>query len=334
MSAVLVADVGRTTCRVARFAGAHREAEARAHSGASLADADGAARIAAAVRRAVTALPAGEAATAVVVGTTGLAQAPAAGRALADALLVDHPDAEVVLATDVLTAHLGALAGDPGVCLVAGTGAVALAVPAHGRSRIVDGHGYLLGDDGSGFAVGRAGLRAALRHHEGRSGGSAALARAARVHVGDLGRLAGAVQSDPDAVRRVAGFAVAVADAARAGDTTARAIWADAVAALADTAAAACRHVAVDPVPVGLAGSLFDLDDLVTAPLAAAITTACPGARPERARGDALDGARLLAGHHPGIDTDRLQADGLLLRFARGETPARHRRRAEREHTS
>lgn len=318
MTDVLVADVGRTTCRVAHFDAGGRRATAAVASGASLADPDGVGRIAAAITAAMAQLPEVATPDSVVVGTTGLAQAPAAGSRLADVLGHANGGVEVVLASDVLTAHIGALGGAPGVCLVAGTGAVALAVPAEGAATIVDGHGYLLGDDGSGFAVGRAGLRAALRHHDGRAAGSARLAEDAQRRFGPLGQLPGAVQSAPDAVRRIAGFSVEVAAAARYGDPQAIHVWRRAVEALTETVTAACHHVGTPTVAVGLAGSLIDLDDLVTAPLTAAITAACPGARPQRARGDALDGGRCLADPLPGLDSNRLQADGLLLRIPRG----------------
>ncbi|GGI08406.1 N-acetylglucosamine kinase [Egicoccus halophilus] len=322
---VLAADVGRTTCRLARFEGEGRTVSTEVPSGASLADPEGVERITAALEAAAARLPAAPRPDTVVVGTTGLAQAPTAAQRLADALARRHTGAEVVLASDVLTAHLGALAGHGGVCLIAGTGAVALAVDADTDARLVDGHGYLLGDAGSGFAVGRAGLAAALRSADGRPGGSQVLAVAATERFGPLAQLPGRVQSDPDAVRLVAGFSVPVADAARAGDVVAGRIWADAVTALADTTVAACH--ALDPsgtrtVPVGLAGSLLRLDDLVTAPLVALVTAACPRARLERARGDALDGARHLAGPLPGLDPDRLRADGLLLRSPRRDVPA------------
>jgi N-acetylglucosamine kinase-like BadF-type ATPase len=309
---VLTGDVGRTSCRVALFDGTDRIATAAGASGASLADPGGAERILGALRAAIATLPLTGRVTAVVVGTTGLAQAPTAGAVLAGALRAEHPDATVTLASDVLTAHVGALGGEPGVCLVAGTGAVALARRADGQTRLVDGHGYLLGDDGSGFAVGRAGLRAALRHLDARTGGSAWLADAADRRFGGLAALAGTLQGDPDAVRLVAGFSVQVAEAARAGDEVAAGIWHDAVAALADTAAAACRWLS-EPAPVvGLAGSLFDLEDLVTGPFHDAIGTRCEAVTVRRALGDALDGARALADLDAGLGPP-LSRDRLLL---------------------
>src|SRR5581483_2138299 len=53
----------------------------------------------------------------------------------------------------------------------------------------VDGWGHLLGDAGSGFWIGRRGLDAALRAHDGRRGGSPVLARLVERDIGPLDRL-------------------------------------------------------------------------------------------------------------------------------------------------
>ena len=84
--------------------------------------------------------------------------------------------ARVVVSNDAVTAHLGALGGEPGVVIVAGTGAIALAVGADGRWARADGWGTLLGDAGGGYWIGRAGLDAALRAADGRGGSAELLA--------------------------------------------------------------------------------------------------------------------------------------------------------------
>src|SRR3954463_4662456 len=99
-----------------------------------------------------------------------------AGEAAGAAPAVPAPT--VLVTNDAVTAHLGALAGEPGVVIVAGTGAIALAVGEHEVAR-ADGWGTRLGDDGGGYWIGRAGLAAALRAHDGRGGSPELLARAA-----------------------------------------------------------------------------------------------------------------------------------------------------------
>src|SRR3954447_12415494 len=122
----------------------------------------------------------------VAAGLTGFA-----GEAAAVASAVPAPT--VLVTNDAVTAHLGALAGEPGVVIVAGTGVIALAVGEDEVAR-ADGWGTRLGDDGGGDWIGRgraaaavrapdgsgrAGLAAAWRAHDGRGGSPELLARAA-----------------------------------------------------------------------------------------------------------------------------------------------------------
>src|SRR5438477_8507216 len=103
----------------------------------------------------------------------------------------------------------------------------------------VDGWGHLLGDVGSGFWIGRRGLDAALRAHDGRSGGSPLLARLVERDVGPLDRLPEiAARAGAGPVAAIASFSVQVAEAAAEGDDIARYIWLEAAAALADSAVA------------------------------------------------------------------------------------------------
>ena len=90
-----------------------------------------------------------------------------------------------------MIAHAGALDGEPGVVLIAGTGVVALAIGADGALRTADGWGPWLGDEGGGAWIGAAGLRTALRAHDGRGRSTTLLdAARARFGAGDLARAA------------------------------------------------------------------------------------------------------------------------------------------------
>ena len=148
----------------------------------------------------------------------------------------------VIVSNDAVTAHLGALGGEPGVVIVAGTGVIALAVGADGRWARADGLGSRLGDDGGGYWIGRRGLAAALRARDGRPGGSPELLRHAVGRFGE--RIVPAVYDADDPVAVIADFARDVADAANAGDEHALSIWSDAASELAATALTAARAVA------------------------------------------------------------------------------------------
>lgn len=213
----------------------------------------------------------------VIVGAAGALAAPGAARALGDAVLASLGVERVAVTSDAVIAHAGALAGKPGVVLIAGTGVVALAIGADGALRIADGWGPWLGDEGGGAWIGAAGLRAALRAHDGR-GPSTTLLDAARARFGApqtwAAQLTGAAA--------LASFAPDVL--AAEGDAAAVGIVKVAAEALAATA----RAVGDGPVAMvgGLAGvkALRERLDLVPA------------------ASDALDGAlRLGVIHEPHV---------------------------------
>ena len=68
---------------------------------------------------------------------------------------------------DFVIAYWGATEGEPGVILIAGTGAVAYGRNAEGKTHQEDGLGYLLGDKGSGFSVGKRALDFAVKYLRG-----------------------------------------------------------------------------------------------------------------------------------------------------------------------
>jgi N-acetylglucosamine kinase-like BadF-type ATPase len=287
-------DAGRTSCRAAAVtttAGGQLVLGDRVAlpSRANVADPRGPAEVAATIEQAVAGL-AGSGSI-LVVAAAGALSRPAA-TALAERLAGSF--AEVVVTSDVVAAHAAAFGGGSGVVLAVGTGAVALAVRADGRHTLVDGRGYLLGDAGGGFSIGRAGLVAALRHGDGRTGGSAALASAAVTRFGPLDQLPYVLQGAADAPRQIASFVPEVAGAARAGDPVARSIWREAAAELAETVAAACGAGPVG-CRVALVGSLSEVDDLLVAPLRASLATRCPAARVDAESPEILAGVATLA---------------------------------------
>ena len=270
---ILAVDLGKTSCRAA--AGGRR-VEGVGASGLAV---PGGVRAAEAAILAVARElgPVDE----VIVGAAGALAAPDAARALGNALLASLRAERVAVTSDAVIAHAGALDGEPGVVLIAGTGVVALAIGADGALRTADGWGPWLGDEGGGAWIGAAGLRAALRAHDGR-GPSTTLLDAAR------GRF-GAPQTWPAQLTDAAAFASFAPDVLAAeGDAAALAI----VSAAAEALAATARAAGDGPVAMvgGLAAVLEGVDalreqlDLVPA------------------AGDALDGAlRLGAIHEPHV---------------------------------
>lgn len=212
----------------------------------------------------------------------------------------------VLITTDVVTSHAGAFAGGEGVVLAAGTGAIALGVGDGVRQ--VDGWGYLYGDAGSGFWIGRRGLDAAFRGFDGRAEPGPLTERAQAVF-GDLAGLPERLYLAPDAVARIARFAVHVlelaGDPGRAvepvgdrsrPDPTARAIAEEAARELAGTVAAAARCFAKEAaaVPVAWTGRLLR-DPGLRAGFEAELARLLPQATLRPPAGDSLAGAALLA---------------------------------------
>ncbi|MFI1753742.1 N-acetylglucosamine kinase [Streptomyces sp. NPDC020571] len=296
----MAVDLGKTGCRAMLWNSADSSRAVSSVAGApGLAAPDGVAAARAAVRAAVEPLlrePGGARPDSVLVGAAGAASAPAAARSLVDALLADLPVQEAAVTSDAVTAHAGALGGRAGVVLAIGTGSVAVGIGADGTYARVDGWGPLLGDDGSGARIGTAGLRAALRAHDGR-GPATVLLDAAVGLFGDLERLPSTVGRDGNPARTAASFAPEVARAADAGDAVASVIVRDAAADLAGTALAAAGRITAGgaPVPMAVTGGLTGLGPALMAPLTAALTGSGLPVRLTSPLGDPLDGARLLA---------------------------------------
>ena len=218
------------------------------------------------------------------VGAAGAWAAPDAALELARRL-ADATDAEVAVASDVVTAHAGALEGGAGTLLIAGTGAAALGVDDDGV-RLIDGWGPDLGDFGGGSWIGREGIRATLRARDGLAGWSE-LNRMVRDHIAPAPDAIAWLAADIPVARQLATVAPLVLDAAVAGDAVAIGIAAQAVRLLTASA------VAASAVPhLVIHGGLTD-HDWFRAELESFLTSA------EReivsAAGDALDGAALLA---------------------------------------
>ncbi|MDJ1137256.1 BadF/BadG/BcrA/BcrD ATPase family protein [Streptomyces iconiensis] len=177
---------------------------------------------------------------AVCVGAAGMVTLGDALRArLPGALAEAFAVRRIALAADAVTAYAGALGERPGAVVAAGTGMIAMGTDLRSWRR-ADGWGHLLGDCGSGAWIGRAGLEAAMRAHDGREGGSAALrARAEAVYGAPLNGLPGQLYPRTDRPAVLASFAPEVARCA-GEDPIAAGILRAAAGEIAASAAAVC----------------------------------------------------------------------------------------------
>ncbi|MFC4463334.1 N-acetylglucosamine kinase [Streptomyces xiangluensis] len=233
---------------------------------------------------------------AVTVGAAGYTS-------LGDSLRADLPSAlarelgvrRLALAADGVTAYVGALGQRPGAVVAAGTGLIAIGTDLTIWRR-ADGWGHLLGDNGSGAWIGRAGLDAALRAHDGRSGGSAPLLARGEAMFGPPGTWPGQLYPRTDRPAMLASFAPEVAACAD-GDPVAADILAEAARHIADAARAVCPAggEVSGEAQVALTGGLFKMGDPLLVPLRAALADRLPYARQVPAAGDPLAGAVRIA---------------------------------------
>lgn len=242
--------------------------------------------------RALTAETGVSALSTAVVGAAGFAS-------LGDALRAELPGAlgrefgirSVALATDAVTAYVGALGPRPGAVVAAGTGLIAMGTDLTCWRR-ADGWGHLLGDCGSGAWIGRAGLEAALRAYDGRPGGSTGLLARAVDMFGPMPGLPGRLYPRQDRPAVLASFAPQVAACADA-DRIAADILRVAARHMAESAAAVCPTAGAPQVAV--TGGLFKMGDPLLTPLREELSRRLPHAPLVSAAGDPLAGAVRIA---------------------------------------
>ena len=194
-----------------------------------------------------------------------------------------------------------------GVSVVAGTGVACLAVPEHGRPRIIGGHGYLLGDEGGAFWIGREGLRAVLRAFDGR-GPATNLSEAAARRFDGLDDLGDRLHSAARPVNDIAQFAPEVLAIAEAGDEVAGRIADDAATELVSLVRAGATAVGGAEVegtdatiPVALGGRLLEGAVTLRRRVDERLRAEQPRVAARDADGSSLDGALALgAASDPG----------------------------------
>jgi len=174
-----------------------------------------------------------------------------------------------------IDARPGNAPGADGINIVAGTGSIAYGEYS-GRGARAGGWGELFSDEGSAYWLAREGLRLFSRMSDGRAA-RGALYEGVRRHfaLADDLELCAAIYGKSVAQRsQLAQLAKLVADAARAGDQAAQALFAQEVTELAEMVDAVRTQLHVPPglaLPVSYSGGLFQLRDLLLAPLAAAL---------------------------------------------------------------
>jgi N-acetylglucosamine kinase-like BadF-type ATPase len=163
---------------------------------------------------------------------------------------------DIAIVPDVLPVLAAGTPSCCGAAVVSGTGSVAFARAANGRTMLCGGWGFLLGDEGSGYAIGRAALKNCMHALESIAARQP-LAEATRKAVGanSIMELTKAIYEDSDPRSAIASVAPIVIAAAEEGDADAEAILDQAAGDLARLVARTVRAVGPPERPFALAAS-------------------------------------------------------------------------------
>lgn len=207
---------------------------------------------------------------AVGIGVAGAAASHSATW-LREVVAAVTPGARVVPSADYEIALAGALGRRRGVLVLAGTGSLAYGVNARGRSALVGGWGYLLGDEGSGFWLGLEGLRAVVRAADGRAPATAlSAALLGELHFAEPRDLISWLyRADTPRTPEIARLAGHVLAAAERGDAVACQLIDRAADELALAARAVIRALNMRQPAIAFAGGLLSAENSLSAALCA-----------------------------------------------------------------
>jgi N-acetylglucosamine kinase-like BadF-type ATPase len=186
----------------------------------------------------------------------------------------------------------------PGVVVIAGTGAVAYCRRADGRDSKAGGWGYNIGDEGSGYDIGRSALVAASQSADGRLEPTQLLHTIpAFWGLPDLKAVHSAIYSGQIIRPQIARLTIPVVDAAGAGDTIARRLLETAgqqlaICALAAVAGLGMIETGLDVFPTG---GVFQGSALVRSAFEKAIAERASAVRVKEAAFPPIIGGLLLA---------------------------------------
>ena len=136
----------------------------------------------------------------------------------------------IIISHDALIALVGGIGNDVGIVVSAGTGSIVFGRNHRGETKRVGGWGYILGDEGGAYKIAVAGMRAALKAHDGR-GIYTSLIEDFKIHFGfnNIEELIEVVYRSGLGVKDIAALAPIVDNAAFLGDKVANQIIDDAV---------------------------------------------------------------------------------------------------------
>ncbi len=198
------------------------------------------------------------------------------------------------LVGDHVIALHGALDGEPGIALIAGTGSICFGISPTGEEIRVGGWGHLIGDEGSGYALGRDALAAVAHAWDGYGDPTLLTQLLAEAYgLDDRSKIISYVYAGDKS--RVAAFSRLVEQAAASGDGVARTIIQTNGEQLAQQAEAVYRRLHMEEAPLAMLGGMLENRTLLRSAFISAMGYRCPAVHCIDPKHDACTGAVMMA---------------------------------------
>jgi glucosamine kinase len=219
-----------------------------------------------------------------------------------------YGEAEII--SDAASALSGATGCKPGVVVIAGTGSIAYGENLRGEVARAGGWGWRLGDEGSGYSIGRSGILAALRAHDGR-GPQTVLKDMflSRLGLGFMEEIIDWVYMPGREPWDIAYLVPIVREAEAMGDEAAKLVMAEAGAELGQVCCAVVRRLGLSgDFPVSLNGGVFKQPSVYILAFEDVVRREAPDCALIKPRMPPVLGSALLALRSMGVAID----EGLL----------------------
>ena len=173
---------------------------------------------------------------------------------------INVPQSKIMFEHDAVTAYYAATLGEPGVAVIAGTGAIAFGMNRKGEKARSSGWGWLLGDEGSAVWIALRALNAAVRAYDGRGEPTSLVDRLLKYYnLNNLLNIIDILYSENLNIDDIAALAKIVSEEAERGDEVSIRILREAGIELASAVISVARRLNMinDNIVIGEVGSVF-----------------------------------------------------------------------------
>ncbi len=230
--------------------------------------------------------------TALCIGTAGISNGTMS--AMIDKALDQAGITRRKLVGDHVIALHGALDGQPGIALIAGTGSICFGISPEGEEVRSGGWGHLIGDEGSGYALGRDALSAVAHAWDGYGTPTLLTGLLAETYgLDSQSKIVSYVYAGDKS--RVAALSRLVEQAAAAGDEVALSIIQANGDKLAQQAEAVYHRLHMREAPLAMLGGMLENKTLLRSAFIHAMGQRCPLVHCIDPKHDACTGAVMMA---------------------------------------